>query len=111
MLGDRGGEKEILPGFSPSFSRGVLPAPCRVRAKKSSGPAAASAEIAGATAGVRSTTFTVLLILAHSAFRSQQQAFELAEAGHRLNPYRLTPLPGFLSDLPAGFFLPIRPLF
>jgi hypothetical protein len=32
--GDRGGEKGVLPGFSPSFSRGVLPASCRVRAKK-----------------------------------------------------------------------------
>src|SRR5580698_6883071 len=36
----------VLPGeFSPSFGRGVWPAPCRVRAKKSSGPAAAPAEI------------------------------------------------------------------
>jgi hypothetical protein len=52
-------------GFSPSFSRGVLPASCRVRAKKSSGPAAASAEIAGAAAGVRSNAFIVYLILAN----------------------------------------------
>ena len=43
-------------GPGRSCSRGVLPASCRVRAK-SSGPAAASAEIAGAAAGVRSNTF------------------------------------------------------
>ena len=57
MLGGSRWGEEVLPGFSPSFGCGVLPAPVRVRAKKSSGPAAASADIAGAAAGVRSNTF------------------------------------------------------
>ena len=34
MLGRSRWGEEVLPGFSPSFGRGVWPAPCRVRAKK-----------------------------------------------------------------------------
>src|ERR1019366_4424597 len=57
MLGGSRWGEEVLPGFSPSFGCGVLPAPVRVREKKSPGPAAPSADIAGAAAGVRSNTF------------------------------------------------------
>jgi hypothetical protein len=47
--------------------------------------------------------YTILLSrIGHSAASSRP--FELAQAGHGLSPHGLTPLPGFLSGLPAGFF-------
>src|SRR5579859_1751388 len=101
MLGDRGGRGGFSRGFSPSFSRGVLPAPGRVRAKKSSGPAAASADIAGAAAGVRSNTSTVLLILAQRGI-PQPAAGLFERAGQDTgSASRLTSLPGF-SQRSAG---------
>jgi hypothetical protein len=66
--------EEVLPGeFSQSLGCGVWPAPYRVRAKKSSGPAAAPADIAGAAAGVRSNTFMILPFLTDKAFRRPQE--------------------------------------
>src|ERR1700731_3636227 len=108
MLGDRGGEKGVLPGFSLSFSRGVLPAPCRVRAKKSSGPAAASADIAGSSCrGPEQHFYSTPLFsrTGHSAASSRLFELRRQDTGSVLTaPHGLTPLPGFLSDLPAGFF-------
>jgi len=82
-------------GFSPSFGHGVLPAPGRVRAKKSSGPAAASADVAGAAAGVRSNAFIVLLILAQRGIPQPAAAlFERACGGRtRAQPHGAEPAP------------------
>jgi len=96
---------EVLPGGS---HRPLAVASCRHRAvyeqKKGSGPAAASADIAGAAAGVRSNTFTVPLILANRVFRSQQQAFRARGGRTRARPLRADAARGFLGSWPAGFF-------
>ena len=61
MLGRSRWGEEVLPGeFSPSFGRGVWPAPCRVRAKKIPDPRRIRRNDAGAAAGVRSNVFIVL---------------------------------------------------
>jgi hypothetical protein len=51
----------------------------------------------------------VPLFPARRAFRGPTGPFEVAKAGHRLSPHELTPLPGFLSGLPAGLFSLICP--
>src|SRR5580692_1217596 len=92
MLGrSRWGEGGFLPGFLPPFGCGVWPALCRVRAKKSSGPTAASADIAGAIAGVRSNILIVpLIILPRGALRRQQQAFSSLRRWNTGSASRLT---------------------
>jgi hypothetical protein len=82
MLGRSRRENRFSRGSHRPLAVASCPAPVRVQAKNS-GPAAASADIAGAAAGVRSNTFIVLLILVilgagHSA--AGQWAFGLADA-------------------------------
>jgi hypothetical protein len=90
------GRRGFSRGFSPSFSRGVLPAPGRVRAKKSSGPAAASADIAGCSCRGPEQHFYVTTysrVKGHSAASSR--AFRACGGRTRAQPHGLTPLRGF----------------
>ena len=104
MLGDRGGERGFSREFSPSFSCGVLPASCRVRAKKLRSCRCLRRNHGRSCRGPEQHFYNTPLIsrVGHSAASSRP--FELAQAGHGLSPHGLTPLPGFLGDLPAGFF-------
>jgi hypothetical protein len=64
--------------------------------KKSSGPAAASADIAGAAAGVRSNTFILLPFSPHKEFRSQQQAVRARGVVSAMLRFDLSPRVGRL---------------
>jgi hypothetical protein len=90
------GEKRFSRGFSPSFGRGVLPAPGRVRAKKSSGPAAASADIAGCSCrGPEQHSYSTPYSRAKGCSPASSRAFRAGGGTTRAQPSRLTPLLGF----------------
>jgi hypothetical protein len=97
-------------GGSPGGShRPLAVASCRHRAvyeqKKSSGPAAASAEIRGEQLpGSGATLLCYHLFSRKRGFPEPAAGIKRAEAGHGLSPHGLTLLPGFLGDLPTGFF-------
>ena len=101
MLGRSQLGEEVLPGVLTVLRTWRLAGTGPCTSKKNSGPAAASADIAGAAAGVRSNTFIVPLILsriAHSAASNRPLSLRRRT---RAQPHGLTPLPG-ISQRFAG---------
>ena len=74
MLGRSQLGEEVLPGVLTILQTWRLAGTVPCTSKKNSGPAAASADIAGATAGVRSNTYMLLLIIAYRAFAASSKA-------------------------------------
>src|SRR6185437_13365446 len=81
MLGRSQLGEEVLPGVLTVLRPWRLAGTGPCTTQKSSGPGAASADIASAAAGVQSYVFIVPLIGAHRAFRSQRPS-RPAQAGH-----------------------------
>ena len=97
-------ERGFSRGCSPSFSCGVWPAPCRVRTKKLRSCGCFRANRGEQLPGSGATLLWYSLFSRRGYSAAGRRPFRAAEAGHRLRPHGLTPLPGFLSNLPAGFF-------
>ncbi len=90
MLGRSQLGRGCLPGFSLSFSRGVLPAPGRVRAKKVPvlplPPPISRVQLPGSGATLLQYSLLFSLFSRKGAFSSQQQGFSsVRRAGHGLS--------------------------
>jgi hypothetical protein len=103
MLGRSQLGEGVLPGFSPSFSRGVLPAPGRVRAKKRFRSCRCLRKYRGVQLpGSGATLLCYHLFSRKRAFRSQQQAFRACGGRTRAQPHGLTRFPGFSAVCRPG---------
>src|SRR6185437_17100769 len=101
MLGRSQLGEEVLPGVLTVLRPWRLAGTGPCTTQKSSGPGAASADIAGAAAGVQSYVFIVPLIGAHRAFRSQRPSGP-AQAGHGHGHLHRCSLPCGQVTLEAG---------